>query len=256
MLARPRDRVEPLAVGRGARVEALVAEGVPLHVRAPELLPVALAEAEDRARVRRDAHAAVGERRARVDPAAGVERPPHPAGVDVDGEEPAVRRPEVGRVPRDRGRRLDLRVRPELPDELPALARERRDRAVLRAHDELVARDRRGRRLRRRADLLPLRPCRSPPRSPTCRRGRCSRRASRRSSSAGTRCTRGARAPRWASPPGRRGRSPAARARGAARRRTSASSAGRRPASGSVVGGAAARAPSSSGVAARRRSRP
>ena len=55
----------------------------------------------------------------------------------------------------DRGRRLDDRVRPQLPDELAALPCQRGHRAVLRADDQVVAGDRRGRRLRRVADLLP-----------------------------------------------------------------------------------------------------
>ena len=158
------DRVEPAAVGRGARVEALVAERVALHVRDPEPRAVLRPQAEDRAGIRRDAHAPVGERRARVDPAAGVVDPADLAGLGPDREEAPVGRAEVGDPLDDRRRRLDLRVRAQLPDEparsggsapltVPSFALTIRSGAA----------DRGRRRLRRRAVRAARAPCRSSP---------------------------------------------------------------------------------------------
>ena len=117
-LAGPGGHVEPLAVRRGARVEALVAHDAPLHVGAPELGAVRAAQAEDRARVGRDADAVPPDGRARVDPAARVVGPADRARRHVDREQAAVGGAEVGDVVRDDrggldpGRGLD---RPEGP---------------------------------------------------------------------------------------------------------------------------------------------
>ena len=141
-LARPRGHVEAPAVRRGARVEALVADEAPLHVGAPELGAVRSAQAEDRARVGRDADAVSPDGRARVDPAARVVGPANRGGRGVDREQAPVRRAEVdGVAEHDRGG-LDLGGRVEPPERASVLAVQRGDRAVVRADEQALAGDR------------------------------------------------------------------------------------------------------------------
>ena len=134
-----------MAVGRGARVEALVPEQIALDVRRPELVAVRAPQADDRAGVGRDADTVSPDRRARVDSSPRVVGPADGPAGHVDGEEPPVGRAEVGGVvDRDR-RRFDPTRRPDTPEHLPVRTIEPGDGAVVRADDQSWACDRRRR---------------------------------------------------------------------------------------------------------------
>ncbi len=158
--ARACDRVEPRAVRRGARVEALVAERVALEVRRPLLFAGSSIEADERARICRHAHAAAEHRRARIDPAAGLIRPADAPGVRSHREQPPVVRAEEGRSVDDDRRRLDLASRANLPDLPSGSPAERRDGSVLRCDEDARPVDRRAGRERSADAPSPLDPTR------------------------------------------------------------------------------------------------
>ena len=114
-LAGARDAVDPGAVGRRARVEALVPERVPAHVRRPEPRAGPPVQAEDRARVRGDADAGAVDGRARVDAASRRICPANAAGRRVDRVHASVRDTEVDEAVDDDGRRLHLARRRHAP---------------------------------------------------------------------------------------------------------------------------------------------
>src|SRR3990172_4111565 len=131
-----RDGVDALAVGGRARVEALVAKRVALHVRRPDLLARLPSDTHHGTCVRRDAHSFSEERRAGIDPPTRVEGPAHATGLRAHGEEPPVRRAEVDDAVHDSRRRLDLPGRLNRPEDAPVRAVQPADGSVLRADDE------------------------------------------------------------------------------------------------------------------------
>src|SRR5262249_48799766 len=84
-LPRARDRIQPGAVTRGTRVEALVAERIALEIRRPTLGPRTAVEADEGAGVIRDAHGLADDRGTRVDAAARLVGPYDATRVGLHG---------------------------------------------------------------------------------------------------------------------------------------------------------------------------